>query len=244
MSFAQDLRAVAWKEARELTRQRSTLVSAGFMLAVFGVLLPVQAGVASLRSLEGLPSFLIIPFATIVAFIADAFAGERERHTLESLLATRLSDRAILAGKILVAVGYGWGLVLVRAVVAVVAVNLSAPHGGGFVGYAPTVLFGGLGLGLLVALFMSSLGVLVSLRAATVKQAQQVLAIAVAFVAVLALAGGALLPDAWRAPLLRFFVTAGEARVLLVVASILAAVDVALLAACDLRFRRARLILD
>jgi ABC-2 type transport system permease protein len=243
VSFANDLRAVMWKESRELLRQRTTLVSAAFMLAIFGVVLPVQGGASSLRSLSALPGFLIIPFATIVAFIADAFAGERERHTLESLLATRLSDRAILAGKILVAVAYGWGLVLAKSVVAFAAVN-AAPHPGGLVTYAPAVLLGGLGLGLLVALLMASLGVLVSLRAATVKQAQQILALSVAVVGVAGLAGGALLPESVQRPLIRFLVTAGETKLLLVAGALLGAIDLLLLAACSLRFRRARLILD
>ncbi len=243
MSFAADAGAVAWKEMRELVRQKSTLASAAVLLAIFGVVLPAQDGPRFVSSLGSLGGFLVVPFATIVAFIADAFAGERERHTLESLLATRLPDRAILAGKIGTAVAYGWSLVVLSAALALATVNLR-PHPGGTLLYEPTVLLGGLGLGLLVALLMSSLGVLVSLRAATVKQAQQVLALSVALVTVLVFSGGAVVPAEWRRSLLRFVATAGETRVLLAAGALLAAVDLVLLALCLLRFRRARLILD
>ena len=57
--------------------------------------------------------------------VADSFAGERERHTLETLLASRLPDRAILFGKVLAAVGYGWVLVMLMLVLSLVTVNLT-----------------------------------------------------------------------------------------------------------------------
>lgn len=242
MSFAQDLRAVMWKETRELVRQRSTLVSSAFLLAMFGVVLPLQVGPEFLTTLASLPNFVILPFATLIAFIADAFAGERERHTLESLLATRLSDRSILVGKIATAVAYGWLLALVEAVVALVAVNASshAP----FAFYRPLVLAAGLGFGFLVALLMASLGVLVSLRSPTVRQAQQLLGLSVALVGVLTFAGARILPASLRAPLLKFFATAGEATALAAVAGALLAVDVVLLALCAWRFQRSKLVLD
>ena len=40
--------------------------------------------------------------------VPDPLPRERERHTLETLLASRLSDRAILLGKIGAAVGFEW----------------------------------------------------------------------------------------------------------------------------------------
>ena len=48
----------------------------------------------------------------VSSLVADSFAGERERHTLETLLASRLPDRAILAGKLLVPVAVAWGAAL------------------------------------------------------------------------------------------------------------------------------------
>ena len=60
--------------------------------------------------------------------IPDSFAGERERHTLEPLLATPLSDRAILFGMISAAVGYGWGITLISMVIGLLATNLIPVH--------------------------------------------------------------------------------------------------------------------
>ncbi len=44
--------------------------------------------------------------------ITDSIAGERERQTLETLLASRLPDRAIVLGKIIAVTLFGWGLLL------------------------------------------------------------------------------------------------------------------------------------
>ena len=65
-----------------------------------------------------------VPLMLVAGVVADSFAGERERHTLETLLASRLSDEAILVGKVTAAVGYGWGFTLVMAVVSLVSVNI------------------------------------------------------------------------------------------------------------------------
>src|SRR5438552_19092990 len=70
-----------------------------------------------------------IPFFVIITFIGDAIAGERERHTLETLLASRISDRAILLGKVIVTVGYAWGMALVSLLLGLVLVNLLSGHG-------------------------------------------------------------------------------------------------------------------
>ena len=48
------------------------------------------------------PFFLIIPIMASSVIGSDSFAGERERKTIEALLATPLSDSELLLGKILV----------------------------------------------------------------------------------------------------------------------------------------------
>lgn len=236
-----DIGVVVWKELRELRHQRSVIFSAAVLLAVFGVLLPSQSDVESLSSTFGAATMAFVPFAIIIAIIADSFAGERERHTLESLLATRLSDGALLFGKLVTAVAWGWTLAVAQSILAVVTIDARA---GVVAAYAPKTWLVGLVLSLLVAVFMSALGVLVSLRAATVKQAQQVLALVFALTWVLFLVGARLLPADVRTWLLHFIATAGETTLLLVAMGIAAAVDGVLLVACVARFRRARLILD
>ncbi len=48
--------------------------------------------------------FLIIPTMVAVVLAANSFAGEKERHTLEGVLYTPVSDTALVVGKILGAV--------------------------------------------------------------------------------------------------------------------------------------------
>lgn len=48
------------------------------------------------------PFFLIIPIVASSVMGSDSFAGERERKTIEALLATPISDSELLLGKILV----------------------------------------------------------------------------------------------------------------------------------------------
>jgi len=48
------------------------------------------------------PFFLIIPLMTSSVIASDSFAGEKERKTIEALLATPISDSELFLGKILV----------------------------------------------------------------------------------------------------------------------------------------------
>ena len=65
-----------------------------------------------------------MPFLWVSGIVADLFAGERERHTLESLLATRLSDQSILFGKLLAALTYGFAVTWVVMLAGLVTVNI------------------------------------------------------------------------------------------------------------------------
>lgn len=49
------------------------------------------------------PILLMVPFMTPTFIAADSFAGERERKTIEPLLATPLSDMELFLGKVLTA---------------------------------------------------------------------------------------------------------------------------------------------
>ncbi len=109
--------------------------------------------------------------------IPESFAGERERHTLATLLASRLPDRAILFGKMAVSIAFGWGMTLFVLLVSLVTVNIAnAVQGdGGFLFYSWRILLADLGLSLLLAVTVSGAGVLISLRSSTVQEAQQIL---------------------------------------------------------------------
>src|SRR4051794_30860122 len=110
-----DLGTMIWKESKELIFQGDSAqwIRPLILFVIAGLVLPLRVGPAWLA----LPSVMmyivtIIPFAIIVGFIGDAIAGERERHTLETLLASRMPDRAILLAKVIVTVGYAWAIAL------------------------------------------------------------------------------------------------------------------------------------
>lgn len=60
--------------------------------------------IALLLKAVAIPLFWVLPVALTSAIAADSFVGEKERDTLEPLLATPISDRSLFAGKLLTAV--------------------------------------------------------------------------------------------------------------------------------------------
>ena len=236
-----DISTVIWKEWKEFLGQRSTLLSMLFFLAVFAGLLPLQAGERWVDSPLSVANLIFVPLFFVLTVIADSFAGERERHTLDTLLASRLTDRAILFGKLTAAVSYGWGLTMVALLLALVPAGLKA---GRVVAYPPATLLGAEFLSLFAIVLVSGGGILVSLRAATVRQAQQTLNVGLLAVGVVAIVGFALLPEAWRESLHEAVFAASTAQLLLAAGALLLAADVVLIALAVARFRRSRLVLD
>ena len=103
-----DVLTVAWKEWRELLQlggsHRGGRFSLVILVLVFGVFLPFQSGAEWVESPATVFYWGWVPLMLVSGAVADSFAGERERHTLETLLASRLPDRAILLGKMAAAV--------------------------------------------------------------------------------------------------------------------------------------------
>jgi len=242
-----DIFTVAWKEWRELLQLGGSVRGGRFSLVilvgVFGVFLPLQAGAEWVESPATVFYWGWVPLMLVGSAIADSIAGERERHTLETLLASRLPDAAILLGKIAAAVSYGWGLVLVMLVLSLVTVNVAARTG-------PWLLFpwrfalGAPLLALLGAGLAATAGVLVSLRAQTVRQASQTLNVGVLLLVFAPVLGMQALPDAWRAQIAAWAMSVGADGLLGATLGLLALLDAALLAAGFSRFRRSRLVLD
>jgi ABC-2 type transport system permease protein len=175
-----DIFTVAWKELREMLiqgdpRGRSKL-SLLIVVAVFGVLIPLQNGRAWVDSPLSIIVWGWMPFLWVSGIVADSFAGERERHTLEALLATRLSDRAILFGKLLAALFYGFVLTWAILLVSLVTVNVAFGQGELLIFPLPLSL-AALSFSILISGLAASIGVLVSLRAGSVRQAQQMMSI-------------------------------------------------------------------
>lgn len=242
-----DLWTVVWKEWKEFFIMRGGMRGGTLgllvFIAVFSIYLPLQTGPTWVQSPMLLVYWAWVPLFLVTSVIADSFAGERERRTLATLLASRISDRAILFGKVAAGVAYGWGFTLINLFLGLVMVNLVYGHGRLLL-YAPAVALGVLGLSLLGATLAASAGVLVSLRAATVKHAQQTLSFAIILVLFVPILGLQALPDAWQGRVILAVTNAGAMRLVLYVMGVLALVDAALLAAARARFKRARLILD
>jgi ABC-2 type transport system permease protein len=241
-----DIGTIVWKEAKEILLQRGNLrggwVGLLVFIGVFGIFMPLQSGPGWVESPAGLFVWGWVPFLLVSGVVADSFAGERERHTLETLLASRLSDRAILLGKIAAAVAYGWGITMVSVLVGLITVNI-VHWQGELIFYPPAIALGIVSLSFLVAALAAGLGVLVSLRAATVRQAQQTFSIAF-FLLFIPLFAFPLLPEQWQARVVQIAANANLASIVLGAAFILAVVDLALLVAATARFKRDRLILD
>ncbi len=70
------------------------------------------------------PFFLIIPVMSSSVIASDSFAGEKERNTLEALLATPITDSELLLGKILVSFIPGMGVTIFGFILYVLTVNV------------------------------------------------------------------------------------------------------------------------
>jgi ABC-2 type transport system permease protein len=242
-----DIWTIVWKDWKELLFQRGGLrrgwANLLVMLGVFGVFLPLQAGSEWVTSPFVVATWAWVPLWLVASVIADSFAGERERHTLETLLASRMPDLPILLGKVLAAVGYGWGMAMASLLLGLLTVN-AAHWQGHLLLYPLTTAAGGAAVSLLVAGLAAGAGVLVSLRAETVRQAQQTLGIAtmaIVWVPILALN---LAPKGWLKSVGQGAPSVSGGQVLLAALVVLAVVDLLLLGAARARFQRSRLILD
>lgn len=242
-----DVWTVIWKEWRELLRQRESMRSGILRLlifvGVFGIFLPLQMGREWVDSPKLLMLWAWVPLFLVTSVVADAFAGERERHTLETLLASRLSDRAILFAKLGTALSYGFGLAMIGVVLGLVTVNVAYGRGELLL-YSPIAAAGIVGLSLLGAGLAASAGVLISLRASSVRQAQQTMSIAIMLLLFVPIYGVQALPTEWKTRLVEIFVKLGAIQLALIVMASLALLDIILLVAAMARFKRARLILD
>jgi ABC-2 type transport system permease protein len=210
------------------------------------IYLPLQIGRALVEGPWSLVASVFIPMMSVGMMIPESFAGERERHTLGTLLASRLPDRAILFGKVAVAVGYAWGMTLMLHLVSLVMVNIIHWDGQVLL-YTPIMALANVALSLLMASLVAGLGVLISLRASTVQEAQQNLMAATLFPLVLLQMIPLLLlnvlPDG-RARLKELVMAANPTQIILIVLAVLVVLDLGLLMAALTRFKRARLILD
>ena len=246
-----DIWTVMRKELIEIFLQRGNTAGSRrggwfsilIVLGVFGLFLPLQIGAGWLQRPQLLLFWAWVPLFLVSSITTDTFAGERERHTLETLLASRLSDRAILFGKVAAAVVYGWGLSLLSVVLSVVAINLVYGRGQ-FLFYPLDVAALGVILSLLASGLSATAGVLISLRASSARQAAQIMSVAIMMLLFVPVLGIQALPPAIRDQLGNALNNSRFDDVAIGAIVLLAVVDGLLLLASLARFQRAKLILD
>lgn len=241
-----DILTVAWKELREMlmfgdSRGRNKL-SLLVILVIFGVVIPLQNGRDWVTSPISAMVWAWMPYMWVYSVVADSFAGERERHTLEALLATRLSDRAILFGKLLAALAYGFTLTWAILLVSLVTINV-AVRGEGLLLFSPLMTVGAFIFSILISGLSASVGVLVSLRASSVRQAQQWMSFGM-LVLFLPFMFVQFIPKAWLESFGSALVNADPLQIAIWAAVVLLVVQSVLLAVAIRLFQRSKLILD
>ncbi len=243
-----DFATVLWKEWKEIVLERSTGGSGRFrpliLIAVLGIFIPLRMRPERYFSATGLLAPVFLSVIVITTVIADSFAGERERHTLETLLASRLSDRAVLFGKIAACIAYGWVIAMSCVVAGAITVNVVNWNGQVLMYHdAASWLFLLLEPPLMGGVIATA-GVLVSLRATTVRSAQQTLSVAFAVLVIGTIFGSNSLPAEWKSWFMRVLFTWSETDLVLAAAGVLLVIDLLLLFAGMARFQRAKLVFD
>ena len=233
-----------WLEFRDqLLRLRRGGLSAVIVLLILGIVTPLQMGPLWLTSPYMLAYWPLLSSGMVSTLIADAIAGERERHTLETLLATRLSDTSILLGKVLAAILYG--LLFTTANIVVGIVTLSIAHIDKGIQAPPAAHIGYMLL--LVTLACSTLagiGVFISLKAATVRQAQQTLGIIMMVLVIGPVLFIQFLDPEDRVSMAGRLSTLGTARLVGWTSAILFTASLILILMAMARFKRGKLTLD
>lgn len=242
-----DVGTVFWKELQEIGEQfggsRTQYLAFGMFAVWFGIVLPLRTGAAWLGSPLSGAFYLFMAIMFALQPLADSFAGERERHTLETLLATRLSDDAILAGKLLGALLPACTFALLMFVAGIVATNIRYGHGA-------LILPSGLTVAVILAattllpLLFGGIGVIISLRAPTVRRAAQMMSLTMMGLILVLLGAGKVLPREWMRWIGAQLMAHRPGEIIAVVVAGVAVIDLLVLAIARARFRRGSLALD
>jgi ABC-2 type transport system permease protein len=244
-----DIWAITLKEWKMLFLRRGNRRNSGWYsiivaIGLIGVYMPVLTKQAWITDPSAMIMWGWMPIFWSLGIITSAIAGEREAHTLETLLASRLSDSAILIGKMMAAVLYGWGLMFISVMVGVVVVNVAFIDGP-FQFYAWKPFLAGQAVVFLIAVLFSALGVMVSLKAPTARQAYQRLSIAMLVLYIGPMMIFSFLPEEFTAQLInRFNGVALNWNILVPAAlALLLLLDVTLFLIVRGMFQRTKLIL-
>ncbi len=158
-------------------------------IALFGIVFPLffaYVGSSGAKRGGGLPPVgpligAALPIFLLIYAMADAFAGEKERGTFETLLVTPLRSSEIVLGKWFAGLAYAASIMLATTITASIVSRVMG---------SSTIAFGQLALVMAIALtlggLLGAIEIIIALRAPTVKAA--VFALNITFV-VLAIGG-------------------------------------------------------
>lgn len=240
--MTEDILTVLWKEWKSMFRTkggRSRFVMILLSPVIMAVVFPLMLD-TSQEWTDGFFSIIvsvIVPMLLVAVTIPDSFAGERERNTLETLLASRLPDRAILFGKWILSVVFAWGVTLMFLIIGLVTVNIKF-WDGQILFYSPTLLAANLSLSILMATVVAGAGVLVSQRSETVQQAAQLLMMIFLVPLIIVQAASML----FLRDIISYLENIDGVQLLLMSVAVLLVIDVAVNFAALNRFQRSRLI--
>ena len=215
-----------------------------FCLA-FGVYEPLRLGTDWLRSpMMVFSCSMLVPFIAIGFISPYSFVGERKRGTLEPLLATPVSDQAILFGKIGIAVLYGWGVALVSMLLGLGSINLFITNGKLLL-YPASIVLPTLLLSLFFSLLVAVLGTNYSLYARSLLEAQNNLGMTLFIPLILpAFWVGPFMPAAWKLSIVQMVTYLGATNLFLILIVLLLMVDGMVIGIALTRFHRKQLLLE
>ena len=149
--------------------------------ALVAVMTPQQSMVYVFGLYFFAPFFLIIPLMASSVLASDSFAGEKDRKTLEALLATPLTDGELMLGKILVSFIPSMVVTILAFLLYCTVVDLASYSIFGGVLLLPNILWMALIFGVTPTIALAAIGimVIVSSRVKGYREAQQLSAILV-----------------------------------------------------------------
>lgn len=229
-----DLGTMLWKEVREVLGNLRSLRVFGIVVVMMGILPVLQSrgGTRLQGDFRILFELIYVVFAAVIVVAQtapDLVLRERSGHTLETLLASRLPDGAIFAGKVLTASLLGYAAAMLTMVVQIG--GEAARAGGWSWAYlaVPQGRWLAFGVTAVLAVYLSTVGSFVALRVGDQRTAYMVTMLGIGVLAVPFLLH--LAPLAFTAAWLRDAI------------GVMALVDVVLAAVGVRLFQRERLIL-
>lgn len=229
-----------WMEVRQGARQgRHGL---GLQLAtqlVTGIVIGAAWATSLFSSYLTTFGISIVAAGAILPLVGDAIAGERERHTLETLLAFPVPTRTLLAGKLALLVAYAsvGSLIVLTTATVTAMIETRGP-----LAVHWDVVAACLALPVLVATSFAAGGLLLSGRSASARGAQQQLAFILSGMMLVPLALFRLVPLAARVHVLASLQGSSAMVIVALVAGGFLLLDVALVTLVAAHLTRRRLL--